>query len=112
MLDALRSAPARRRIAVLGEMRELGEWSERLHREIGREAASGGIDLLVAIRGDARHIIDEAVQAGMGLDSAWFFEDPAEAGEFLRGRAAEGDVVLMKGSRGTQVERALERFVQ
>jgi UDP-N-acetylmuramyl pentapeptide synthase len=44
--------------------------------------------------------------------AAFFFEDPVEAGEFLRGQAREGDAILFKGSRGTHVEKALERFMK
>jgi UDP-N-acetylmuramoyl-tripeptide--D-alanyl-D-alanine ligase len=111
MLDVLRATPARRRIAVLGEMLELGRWSEPLHRDIGAYVAQCGIDVLVGIRGAACHMADEAVRSGMAAGAAFFFEDPVEAGEFLRGAAREGDAVLFKGSRGTHVERALERFL-
>ena len=111
MLELLRTEPARRRIAVLGEMLELGRWSESLHREVGRHVALCGIHMLIGIRGAACHMVDEAVKAGLSRGAAFFFDDPAEAGEFLRGKAREGDAVLFKGSRGTRVELALERFL-
>jgi UDP-N-acetylmuramoyl-tripeptide--D-alanyl-D-alanine ligase len=111
MLDVLRATPARRRIAVLGEMLELGRWSESLHRDVGAYVAQCGIDVLVGIRGAACHMTDEATRSGMAAGAAFFFEDPVEAGEFLRGAVREGDAVLFKGSRGTHVERALERFL-
>jgi UDP-N-acetylmuramoyl-tripeptide--D-alanyl-D-alanine ligase len=111
MLDVLRATTARRRVAVLGEMLELGQWSETLHRDIGRYVAQWGIDVLVGIRGAARHLVDEAVRAGMPSNAAYFFDDPAAAGGELRRLARDGDVILFKGSRGTRVERALERFL-
>jgi UDP-N-acetylmuramoyl-tripeptide--D-alanyl-D-alanine ligase len=111
MIDALRDTPAKRRIAVLGEMLELGRWAESLHREVGDYAASSGIDVLVGIRGEARHLVDAAREAGYAVDAAFFFNDPAEAGERLRTIAQPGDAILFKGSRGTHVERALERFL-
>jgi UDP-N-acetylmuramoyl-tripeptide--D-alanyl-D-alanine ligase len=111
MLDVLRGTPARRRIAVLGEMLELGRFSEDLHREAGRYAARCGVDVLVGIRGAAKQLVEEAVRSGLPAGAAFFFEDPAEAGEFLRGQAREGDAVLFKGSRGTRVEKALETFL-
>jgi len=111
MLELLRAEPARRRIAVLGEMLELGRWSESLHREVGRHVALCGIHMLIGIRGAACHIVDEAVKAGLPRGAAFFFDDPAEAGDFLRGEACAGDAVLFKGSRGTRVEKALERFL-
>ena len=111
MVCVLRDTPARRRIAALGEMLELGRWSEPLHRDVGRFVAESGVSILVGIRGAARYMVDEAVKAGMAVDAAFFFEDPETAGEFLRQHAGEGDAILFKGSRGTRVERALERFM-
>ena len=112
MLDLLRATPARRRCAVLGEMLELGRWSETLHRRLGREVAERGIDLLVAIRGAARYAAEEAVGAGLPESAVFFFEDPAEAGAHVRGLLEPGDAVLFKGSRAMRVERALERFLE
>jgi UDP-N-acetylmuramoyl-tripeptide--D-alanyl-D-alanine ligase len=109
MLDVLRQTPARRRIAVLGEMLELGQSAEPLHREIGKYVAAQGIDVLLGIRGAARFMVDEAVRAGLSESAAYFFEDPATAGDFLRGLVRQGDAVLFKGSRGVRVEKALER---
>ncbi len=112
MLDVLRDIPARKRYAVLGEMLELGQWSEPLHRDIGRYVAQCGIDVLVGIRGAARQMVDEAIRSGLRAGAAFFYDDPDSAGAFLRGLPEAGDAVLFKGSRGTQVERALGRFLE
>jgi UDP-N-acetylmuramoyl-tripeptide--D-alanyl-D-alanine ligase len=112
MLDVLRDTPARRRIAVLGEMLELGHAARDLHRQVGRYAAEQGIDLLIGVRGNAHEMIDAAVGAGLPAKAAYFFEDPAEAGEFVRRSAAEGDAILFKGSRGVRVEKALEQVLR
>ncbi|MEO8027991.1 MAG: UDP-N-acetylmuramoyl-tripeptide--D-alanyl-D-alanine ligase, partial [Bryobacteraceae bacterium] len=109
MLDVLRDTPARRRIAVLGEMLELGRWAEPLHRDIGQIVVSNGIDVLVGIRGAASHMVDAAMQ--FGASAAFFFDNPDEAGEFVRQRARPGDAILFKGSRGVRVERALAQFL-
>lgn len=111
MLDVLRDTPASRHIAVLGEMLELGRWSESLHRSVGNYATESGISVLVGIRGAARKMVDAAIEAGLQSSAAFFFEDPAPAGEQLRLLAREGDAILFKGSRGTRVEIALERFL-
>jgi UDP-N-acetylmuramoyl-tripeptide--D-alanyl-D-alanine ligase len=111
MLDVLRDTPAERRIAVLGEMLELGRWSESLHRDVGRYAVETGVNMLVGIRGEARSMVDAATKAGLTENAAYFFEDPAAAGDQLRTVAGRGDAILFKGSRGTHVERALERFL-
>jgi UDP-N-acetylmuramoyl-tripeptide--D-alanyl-D-alanine ligase len=107
MIDVLRETPARSRIAVFGEMRELGHASVGLHRELGKYAASHGVDLLVGVHGPAREMVEAAKAEGLRAE---FFEDAVDAGEYVRGVAREGDAVLFKGSRGVQVERALERF--
>jgi UDP-N-acetylmuramoyl-tripeptide--D-alanyl-D-alanine ligase len=111
MLDVLRATPARRRVAVLGEMLELGRWTEPLHRDVGDYAVACGVDVLVGIRGAASQMIDQAVRSGLPAVAAFFFDDPAPAGDFLRTLLEEGDAVLFKGSRGTHVEMALERFL-
>jgi UDP-N-acetylmuramoyl-tripeptide--D-alanyl-D-alanine ligase len=111
MIDVLQATPARRRVAALGEMLELGRASEELHRRVGRYAAEHGVDLLIGVRGAARWMVEEARAAGMNGRDAVFVEDAAEAGELVRREAREGDAVLFKGSRGVRMERAVERFV-
>ena len=112
MIDTLAATPARQRIAVLGEMLELGPWAEALHRDVGRYAAGHSVSVLVGIRGAARFMVDEAMKSGMSHSAAYFFDDPADAGSLVREVAREGDAVLFKGSRGTKVEKALERFLE
>lgn len=112
MLDVLASTPAEKHFAVLGEMLELGAQSDKLHRALGAYAAQKKIDFLIGIRGSARAMLDEAARAGMPSASILFFEDPAEAGAQLRCLAKPGDAVLFKGSRGVQVELALEKLME
>ena len=111
MIDLLGATPARRRIAVLGEMLELGREAELLHRGVGRYVAERGIDVLVGIGGAARHMVDEAVRAGLSGGAARFFDDPSAAGDFASDLLREGDAMLFKGSRGVRVERALDRVL-
>ena len=112
MLELLRGTPGQRRVAVLGEMLELGREAGTLHRGIGKFTAELGISALVGIRGAARQMVDEAIEAGLSDSAAPFFaryfETVEEAGEFLRGYVHAGDVVLFKGSRGVGVERAID----
>ncbi len=111
MLAVLRDTPAQRRIAVLGEMLELGRWAEPLHRDVGSYAAVCGINVLVGIRGAACHMLDAAKRAGLRADAAFFFDDAAQAGQWVRSIAQPGDAVLFKGSRGVHVEQALDQFL-
>jgi UDP-N-acetylmuramoyl-tripeptide--D-alanyl-D-alanine ligase len=110
MIDVLLREPATRRIAVLGEMLELGRWAEKLHRDLAQYAVEQGIDVLVGISGASRWMVEEAVQAGMSENAAFFFDDPESAGEFLREFVKPGDAVLFKGSRGTHVEKSLAKM--
>jgi UDP-N-acetylmuramoyl-tripeptide--D-alanyl-D-alanine ligase len=105
MIGVLRETPAARRIAVLGEMLELGEASDSLHRQVGRFAAEHGIDLVIGVHGDAKALADAAGP------EARFFEEPAAAGDFVRSIARPGDAILFKGSRGVRMELALERVL-
>ncbi len=109
MLELLRDTPARRRIAVLGEMLELGREAGTLHRGIGQFAAEQGIHALLGVRGAARFMVDGAVEAGMSGSAASFFNTPEAAGDFLRTYILPGDAILFKGSRGVEVEKAIER---
>jgi UDP-N-acetylmuramoyl-tripeptide--D-alanyl-D-alanine ligase len=111
MLDTLREKPGRRKVALLGQMLELGRHSEALHRQVGRYAAESGIDLLIGVKGDARHLVEAAVEAGLPPGAAHFCEEPEAAGELLRRLARPGDVILFKASRGTGIEKALQRFL-
>jgi UDP-N-acetylmuramoyl-tripeptide--D-alanyl-D-alanine ligase len=110
MLDVLRAEPAERRIAVLGEMRELGNMSEQLHRELGAYAARAGIDVVVGIHGAARFLVESALAAGTRDGAAFFFDGPETAGDFLKNFVKAGDAILFKGSRGSKVETALARM--
>ncbi|MBL0159732.1 MAG: UDP-N-acetylmuramoyl-tripeptide--D-alanyl-D-alanine ligase [Bryobacterales bacterium] len=111
MLDLLAATPARRRIAVLGEMLELGTWSADLHREVGRYAARCGMSVVIGIHGAAELITEAARQEGLAAGDAHFFQQPADAGRFAKSIACAGDALLFKGSRGTRVEQALEAFL-
>ena len=111
MIDVLQATPARSRIAVLGEMLELGQAADALHRDVGRYAATHGVDVLIGVGGHAKQMLEAALAAGLPAENAQYFEDPAEAGGYARQIARTGDALLFKGSRGVRVERALERFL-
>jgi UDP-N-acetylmuramoyl-tripeptide--D-alanyl-D-alanine ligase len=104
MIATLASIPASRRILVAGEMLELGRDSSELHRSCGKFAAEQGITIVVGVRGKAVHIVDGAEAAGA---TAIFLKTPEAAGEWLRSELRAGDAVLLKASRGVQLERAL-----
>jgi UDP-N-acetylmuramoyl-tripeptide--D-alanyl-D-alanine ligase len=107
MVEALASMKAKRHIVVAGEMLELGPSGEQMHYTAGREIADQGIDFLLGVRGLTRAMVDGAKQAGA---QAEFVDTPEQAGEWLARETREGDVVLLKASRGVKLEKALETW--
>jgi len=106
MIHTLAARPAAgRRILVAGEMLEMGERSAALHIACGRAAAEAGLDLVVAVQGNAEHLATAACAGGV---PAVFLRDAEAAGEWLAQNLRAGDVVLVKGSRGVHLERAIE----
>jgi UDP-N-acetylmuramoyl-tripeptide--D-alanyl-D-alanine ligase len=105
MMDVLASVTAKRRIAVVGEMLELGASAPDLHARCGARAAQKGIDILIGVRGNAEHLVRAAKEAGM---KAQFVETPEAAGEWLARNVRPGDAILLKASRGVRLEKALE----
>jgi len=110
-LDVLRASPAARRVAVLGEMLELGERSAALHEEIGRAAARAGVDLVLAVGGDpAAAIVTGARAAGLAPDRVRYVQSTDEAADAAAALVRPGDLVLVKGSRGVRTDRVVERL--
>jgi UDP-N-acetylmuramoyl-tripeptide--D-alanyl-D-alanine ligase len=100
-----------RRVAVLGEMLELGANSEALHRTSGDEAAASGLGLLVAVGGPgAEALAREAVHAGMSGDAVHYVPASEEAAALAASLVRPGDLVLVKGSRGIRTDLVVERL--
>ena len=100
-----------RKIAVLGEMLELGSHALTLHRECGAEAAAAGLDLLIAVGGpSAQALADAAVDSGMPAAAVVYASTSGEAAEIVVGRARPGDLVLVKGSRGIGTDVVVDRL--
>jgi UDP-N-acetylmuramoyl-tripeptide--D-alanyl-D-alanine ligase len=107
MVDALVAMPAQRRIVVVGAMLELGLAGDDLHRQAGEYIARKKVDVLLGVRDQARLMVEAASRAGMRAE---FVATPEEAGEWLARETRDGDVVLMKASRGVKLEKALEKW--
>ncbi len=105
-LEILAEMPATGyRFAVFGDMLELGSLSEEGHQQVGRELVRLGIDYLFVIGERSRDIARGAKAAGMSEDKIYHFPYTMEGGTFLQERLREGDVVLVKGSRGAKMEQ-------
>src|SRR5437870_2743085 len=96
-----------RKIRVAGEMLELGPEGSELHRNCGREAARAGLELIVAVQGQAKEILEGALESGVDRSRLKFVRDALQAGDLLVRTLKKGDVVLIKGSRGVKLEQAL-----
>jgi UDP-N-acetylmuramoyl-tripeptide--D-alanyl-D-alanine ligase len=96
-LDHLGTLAAERRVAVLGEMAELGPGAADYHREVGAHARAAGVDLLVGVGEPAR-----------AYDPDELVGTPEEAAELVAAQAERGDVVLVKGSRSAGLEAVAE----
>ncbi len=108
MVDALAAMPAKRRIVAAGEMLELGSAAEEMHIQAGVSIAQKHkVDILIGIRGLAQPMVKAANAAGLHAE---FMETPEAAGDWLAQNTRDGDVVLLKASRGVKLERALETW--
>ena len=97
-LEFLANHTGERKIAVLGDMFELGEYSEELHRKVGKEVVKNNIDMLICAGENAKYIIEEAKKSGK--IETYFMHNNEEIVEKLSQELRNGDVVLVKASNG------------
>ena len=110
VLRNISSQKKRRSVAVLGDMRELGEYSLSGHREVGKSVAESGIDVLVTFGTEAKEIAKSAISSGMNAENVYTFTDLEDAqtlGKALLRITKQGDVILFKASRAVSLERAI-----
>ncbi len=93
-----------RKIAILGDMFELGEWSLSLHKEVGTFVANNDVDILITVGVNAANIGIGAIEAGMPKEKIMSFNSNSEAINFIKDFLKQLDIVLIKGSRGMKME--------
>jgi UDP-N-acetylmuramoyl-tripeptide--D-alanyl-D-alanine ligase len=109
ILDTMRQTQTEgRKILVLGDMLELGPGEELFHKEAGRKAASAGVDMLIAV-GRLSRITLEAARRG-GVSETHQAPDAMEAARYLTGRIGQGDLIVVKGSRGVRLDRLVQEL--
>ncbi|PWB75331.1 hypothetical protein C3F09_02920 [candidate division GN15 bacterium] len=101
-----------RRVLVLGDMLELGESSEKYHRELGRFLAEHRADVIVLVGPLTRFAHDAALHAGVSARTLLHYTDAAACAEDIRGIVRTGDLVYLKGSRGIGLERVFDAFAE
>lgn len=99
-----------RKIAVLGDMLELGRHTDEAHFAMG-SFIKDNADILVVVGQRAKNIKNGAIESGMDLNNIFEFDNSRETGEFLKNLVKPGDVVLVKGSQGMRMERAVEQIL-
>lgn len=113
-LDVLRDvkiSEQSKRIAVLGDMLELGDYTEEAHREVGRRVAENEIDLLITAGARSLALAEEARAVGMNPDKVVSFDYAEEAGRYLQDAMEQGDVILIKGSQGVRMEKVVKEVM-
>ncbi|MEJ2111472.1 MAG: cyanophycin synthetase [Acidobacteriota bacterium] len=111
MIEMLTGVPGfKRRILVAGEMLELGPSSKSLHYKCGLFAAHKNLEVVIGVRGDAQEIVQGSRRSGMKESHTRFFSQPSEASEFLKKEIRDGDLVLVKGSRGVRMETVIQNL--
>jgi UDP-N-acetylmuramoyl-tripeptide--D-alanyl-D-alanine ligase len=103
-LDVLGELVAERKIAVLGDMLELGEWASSAHKEVGGYAVGKKADYIITVGQRALDIAKGAIDAGMSPERTASFMSNAETLDYLKKVLRSGDTVLVKGSRGMKME--------
>lgn len=116
-LDTLKNLPGKRKIAMLGDMLEIGKYTEQVHRAVGDQTAEF-VDMLFTVGPRAKFIADEAKTRGLQaggrkLEAAqvYSFDDAIEAGRALDPLIEEGDLILVKGSQALRMEKAVEEIM-
>ena len=89
-----------RKIAVLGDMFELGEFSKDLHRKVGKQVVDSGIDILICTGENSKFIIEEAKKQGMKPNSIFYFNNKDEIVNYVKKIWKKGDIILFKASNG------------
>ncbi|OGY54617.1 MAG: hypothetical protein A2951_03025 [Candidatus Buchananbacteria bacterium RIFCSPLOWO2_01_FULL_56_15] len=100
-----------KKVAVLGDMLELGSYAETAHQEVGAAAAEYGVGYLITVGERSRDIVRGAIEKGLSKDHCFNFPTSLEAGKFLQQQLATGDLVLIKGSQGVRMERVVKEVM-
>ena len=109
-LKTLSQISAKRRIVALGDMLELGAYSEQAHRQVATAAAKSA-DLFLAVGERAIFMADQAKKEGLGRENIFYFASAEEAGRKLQNLIREGDVILIKGSQGVRMEKIVKEVM-
>ena len=97
--------------AVLGNMAELGKYTEKGHSLVGQAVVDHRIDYLVTVGAEAKIIADKAEESGMSKDMIYSFSESPEAGKFVQEKIEQGDLILVKGSQSVRTEKIVKEIM-
>ncbi len=101
-----------RKIAVLADMLELGEYSKKMHEDVGIEVVKNKIDVLVTVGEYARYINDKSISVGFNKNNSYHYDSNIECIDFLKGFLKRGDTVLFKGSNGMKLYEIIDEIIK
>lgn len=111
-LKYLNGLNSKRKIAVLGDMFELGEFSEELHKKVGKEVVKNKIDILICCGKNAKYIVENAEKEGMKKQNIYYFETREQVEELVKKIWQSGDSILFKASNGMKFFNIVENLIK
>ena len=110
-IDSLVNIQGGRKVVILSDMLEMGSYSEKYHKKIGKYSATQGVDVIISVGNDAKYIIDGAKEH-IEEKSLKYFKNNEELIEEIDNIICENDVILVKGSRGMKMEKIVEHILR
>ena len=110
-LEYVSKVDASKKIAVLGDVLELGEFSKQMHENIGEEVVKNNIDILITVGEEAKNISNKALELGMNKESIYYLERNDKAVNLIKNIAKQGDIVLVKASNGMHFDEIVEKIL-
>lgn len=111
-LKYLKNLNSDRKIAVLGDMFELGEFSKELHEKVGNEVVANNIDILICNGENAKYIAKSAEEKGMNKNNIYYFENKSEIELFIKNNWKNGDAILFKASNGMKFFEIVDKLIK
>lgn len=112
-IEYLGKLQGKKKIAILGDMLELGEYSEKFHRKVGEEVANNNIDILITVGKEAKYMADEAAKKGMNLENIYTFDTNEKAEKQVKEFLKEGNKgILIKASNGMKFQEIYENIIK
>ena len=111
-LELLGHVKSERKIAILGDMLELGEYSKEMHKNLGDIIVNNHIDVLITVGDESKEIDKKVIQLGMNKDMVVHFDKESDTYQYLKGFLKKKDVVLLKGSHGIHLDNVVEEIMK